>query len=250
MQDRPRIVIYGDSHANAIKRAISRRHDKQQSMDVEVSSVLKLKNGKPFGDVSIEDFLDSIRRLAPHDIVVSAIGGNQHAVFSTIQHPKPFDFHLGPDALDDLPDGTQIIPTRALRAYFESGLRSRDGTTLQALRKATSARLIHLIPPPPKEDSKHIEDYHETHFAKEGISALGVSSSSLRLKFWRLQTALLHEMCGEWNIEVIDPPAEALTDQGFLAPPYYARDATHANVDYGELLLRRIDTAAGIAEQP
>lgn len=248
MQDRPRIMIYGDSHANAIKRAISRRHDKQQSMDVEVLSVLKLKNGKPFGDVSIENFIDSIRRLTPNDLVVSAIGGNQHAVFSTIQHPKPFDFHLGADALDDHPAGTQIIPTRALRAYFESGLRSRDGMTLQALRKATSARVIHLIPPPPKEDSKHIEDYHESHFAKEGISALGVSAPALRLKFWRLQTALLHEMCREWGIEVVDPPTEALTEKGFLAPPYYARDATHANVDYGELLLRQIDSLAGITE--
>lgn len=238
---KPTVLLFGDSHAYAIQRAIEKRQGKGRPVPLTAHRLAKMKNGKQQGDTSFEDFLDMIRALGPHDIVLSTIGGNQHAVFSTIQHPQRFDF-FDPNGVIAVEETAEIIPYRTLAGVFEKGIRGRDGKSLAALRKATTARLIHIVSPPPKKDNAFIEQFHESHFASEGITASGVSSPGLRLKFWELQTRLLQQLCDELGIEVMLPPAEALDSKGFLATDYYANDATHANHAYGELVLREIET--------
>jgi hypothetical protein len=237
---KPNILLFGDSHSYAIQRAIEKREGKGKSAPLKAHRLSKIKNGKKQGDTSLEEFVEIIRPLAEDDVVLSMIGGNQHAVFSTIQHPQRFDF-LEPDGKQVAEEGSEVIPYRALTSFFEKGIRNRDGKSLEALRQATSARLIHIIPPPPKGDSEFIKQYHESVFANEGITSHGVSSPALRLKFWNLQTRLLKTLCGELGIEVMMPPAVSVDHKGFLARDYYANDATHANYFYGELLLREVE---------
>jgi len=236
----PRILLFGDSHSHAVQRAVEKRQGKGKPVPLKAHRLSKIKNGKKQGDTSLEEFIEIIGRLDRDDVVLSMIGGNQHAVFSTIQHPQRFDF-LEPGGKPVVEEGAELIPYRALSSFFEKGIRNRDGKSLEALRQATPARLIHIIPPPPKGDSDFIREYHESIFANEGITAHGVSSPVLRLKFWRLQTRLLKALCGELGIEVMMPPKISVDHKGFLARDYYANDATHANYFYGELVLRDIE---------
>lgn len=239
---KPTVLLFGDSHAYAIQRAVEKREGKGRVAPLTAYRLAKIKNGKQQGDKSLEEFIEIAGKLGPEDIVLSVIGGNQHAVFSTIQHPQPFDFFsIGDQAIAD---GAEVIPYRTLSAVFEKGIRNKDGQSLKALKDATSARVIHVIPPPPKADNEFIQRYHETHFANEGIAAQGVSSAALRLKFWKLQTRLLERVCAELGVEVMMPPAVAVTAQGFLASDFYANDATHANYHYGELILREVEALA------
>lgn len=241
----PRIVLFGDSHAYAIQRAIERREAKGCPVVLTAHRLLKTKNDVVMGDTSFEDFLTMAGKLGPQDIVLSVIGGNQHAVFSTIQHPQPFTFVEPGEVAPAIPSGTEIIPYRALAAYFASGIRGRDGKSLEALRKATTARVIHMAAPPPKRDNAHIMRHHEIRFAQDNIAALGVSAPELRLKFWRLQTCVLAEVCAELGIEIMLPPAQTLDKDGYLAPEFYANDATHANVTFGERLVDAIEQQFG-----
>ena len=237
---KPKILLFGDSHSYAVQRAIEKREGKGKSAPLKAHRLSKIKNGKKQGDTTLEEFMEIIRPLKEDDVVLSMIGGNQHAVFSTIQHPQRFDF-LEPGGKQIAQEGAEVIPYRALTSFFEKGIRNRDGKSLEALRQATSARLIHIIPPPPKGDSEFIQQYHESVFANEGITSHGVSSPALRLKFWSLQTRLLKTLCDELRIEVMMPPPESVDHKGFLARDYYANDATHANYFYGELLLRQVE---------
>lgn len=237
----PRIVLFGDSHAYAIQRAIERREAKGCPVVLTAHRLLKTKNNVVLGDTSFEDFLAMAGRLGPQDIVLSVIGGNQHAVFSTIQHPQPFTFFEPGEAAAPIADETEIIPYHALLAYFASGIRGGDGKSLEALRKATTARMIHIAAPPPKRDNAHILRHHDTRFAQDNITGLGVSPPELRLKFWRLQMRLLAEVCAELGIEIMMPPAETLDEDGYLAPEFYANDATHANIAFGEQLVAAIE---------
>ena len=237
---KPKILLFGDSHSYAVQRAIEKREGKGKSAPLKAHRLSKIKNGKKQGDTSLEEFVEIIRSLGEDDVVLSMIGGNQHAVFSTIQHPQRFDF-LEPDGKQVAEEGAELIPYRALTSFFEKGIRNRDGKSLEALRQATSARMIHIIPPPPKSDSEFIRQYHESVFANEGITSHGVSSPALRLKFWNLQTRLLKTLCDELGIEVMMPPTVSVDHKGFLARDYYANDATHANYFYGELLLREVE---------
>lgn len=236
----PTILLFGDSHAYAVQRAIEKREGKGRTTPVRAYRLAKIKNGKQQGDKSLEDFLEIVRPLAPTDIVLSMIGGNQHAVFSTIQHPQKFDF-LEPGTVSHPEEGSELIPYRILAEAFSAGIRNGDGKSLRALRAATLARVVHIIPPPPKADNEFIQQYHETLFANEGIAVRGVSSAALRLKFWRLQTQVLKDLCSELGVEVMMPPAVARDKAGFLVRDYYADDATHGNWLYGELVLREIE---------
>lgn len=241
------IVLFGDSHIHAIQDALKSRPVQPEDVVIEARRLLKEKANAPrrrgslkagtIGDTTFEDFRSVASRLRETDALVSVIGGNQHAVFSTIRHPKPFDFY-SPEAIEgELNQDVSLIPYRTLYDFFLRGLRKGDGVTLAALRHTTRAKVMHLAAPPPKRKNAFIELYHDTHFAAEGIQKLGVSSPELRMKFWKLQNRALGEICGELGIELIPPPAEALDRDGFLERSCYAGDATHANVKYGVLVV-------------
>ena len=275
--DRPRIVIFGDSHMHALQEALKTR-DEPTGVSIEARRLLKTKGegatvGAPtsvrerlrrfassiwqggrspddetrphiLGDTSFAQFLAIAKSLAPQDILVSAVGGNQHAVYSTIQHPVPFDFNFPEDVATPGGEGVEVIPFGPLYDHFEEGLRKGDGATLAALKGATRARVVHLMAPPPKRDGAFIQRNHDTHFAAEGIDDLGVSSAALRMKFWKLQNRALARICADLWIELLAPPADACDDEGFLAEPFYARDATHANAAYGELVIGQLERLA------
>ena len=236
----PKILLFGDSHSYAIQRALERREKKRQPIPLQAYRLLKMKNDVQVGDTSLERFTEIARKLRRQDIVLSAIGGNNHAVFSTIQHPVRFDFV---DFTDDseTEEGVPTIPYRTLEAYFAQAIRNRDAKSIEALRKSTKARVVHMLPPPPKADNQFIREYHESVFAKDGIISQGVSAPRLRLRFWKLQARVLANVCGEFGVEVMAPPQGALDPEGFLAREYYAHDATHANPDYGELVLQQVE---------
>ncbi len=233
-----RIALFGDSHSHAVQRAIDKRVGKGLPVPLSAYRLLKEKNGIKIGDTSFEHFQDIVRRFATEDVVLSMIGGNQHSVFSLIQHAQPFDFFTPDGRAGE--DGSENIPYRALEDAFVQGLRRGDGASLEALRKATSARVVHIIPPPPKSDNAFIGQNHESRFAQD-LQVRGVSSPALRLKFWNLQTRVLEDICSVIGVEVMLPPTRTVDEEGFLRPEFYARDATHANWLYGERVLREIE---------
>lgn len=234
-----RILLFGDSHAYAVQRAIAKRQGKGQPVSISAHRLLKEKNGVQIGNTSFEAFLKLIGDLGPDDVVVSMIGGNQHAVYGTIQHPQPFDFFT-PERPTLSEGPAEVIPYRALEDVFATGLRRGDGRSLEALRAATVAGVVHILPPPPKQDNAHIEKHHESMFAND-LPHHGVSSPELRLKFWKLQTRILIQICTELEMEVVKPPERAVDEAGFLRPEFYANDATHGNWRYGERVLRELE---------
>lgn len=237
-----RIMLFGDSHSYAMQRAAERRTKKRLDVPVEIHRLLKQKNDVVIGDTSLEQFVDKIRGLAADDAVISMIGGNQHAVFSTIQHPRPFDF-IEPSRPNWLPAaGSELIPYAALHGNFTDGITRGDGKSIKALRDATVAHVVHVLPPPPKRDTAHILSHHESRFAEDGIAQFGVSSAELRMKCWILQKDVLVQFCRQIDVEVMFPPDEACDADGFLLPDYYANDATHANPSYGELIMQKLES--------
>jgi hypothetical protein len=264
-----RVVIIGDSHVHAIKEALAARSPDDLEHRVEAMRLVKMKaaterarsqrratpildralslivreRNARVGDISLAQALKLARRLGPEDVLISVIGGNQHAVFSTIQHPQRFDFMVPDEAMQIAPK-SELVPFRTLYPYFLTALRGGDGETIAAFRKATKARMIHLLAPPPKRKNHWIEAYHDTLFAGDALARQGVSRPELRMKFWRLQNRAIEEICAEFDVEVLGIPPQASDADGFLERPYYAGDATHANQQYGELVLDQIQTLA------
>jgi hypothetical protein len=119
---------------------------------------------------------------------------------------------------------------------------------VQKIRGAARCAVFHLAPPPPKQDVDHILSNPDSDFTKAGILENGVSPAPLRLKLWELQMRVLRKLCEEWDVGLVPPPGEAVDSSGFLKRDYYAKDATHANAAYGELVLRQLERLAAQGE--
>jgi hypothetical protein len=234
-----RILIIGDSHVDAVKRAaLTLAVD--ESVAVTAERIARLKDDKPVGDVEFEVFLQRIASLTPRDFVVSMVGGHQYNAFGLVQHPEAFDFHL-PER-PDLPPLRQreILPYQVLLDQFRSSANGKDGERIRKLRQSTPARVVHVCPPPPKENSDHIMQRHEALFVKQGLLQNGVTPATIRLKLWLLQVGALKVVCTACGVEFLPVPSGAQTPVGYLAPAYSADDATHANLDYAALILQQL----------
>mgnify|MGYP003575138715 CR=1 FL=1 len=241
----PRIAVFGDSHSVALLRAQQYSKRTHEYEHIRVSRLRKDKNGKAVGDISLADFCRDIREFAESDFVFSAVGGNQYAIVSTVRPAIDYDFMLSP--VDQLNDGAQLVPFRALAAFIDSGIRETVGPVLREIRSSTAATVIHLAPPPPKQDNEFVAAHSEGYFAREGLQDFGPTRPELRLKCWNVQLNCLRSLCNELGIGLALPPRKTVTPHGYLDPGCYAKDVTHANRRYGEAVLRQILSLTGAA---
>src|SRR6476469_7014354 len=148
------ILLFGDSHIDAVRRAAARRSLAGIATPLVPERRIKLKDGQRMGDTKLRHFLGRASKLCSDDVVVSMIGGSQNAIFSTVQTHQPFDFHE-PGGLHAPDSATAIIPYRAISELVqrsvidgideEEVIIKGDGAELKALRAATRARLIHVL---------------------------------------------------------------------------------------------------------
>lgn len=236
----PRIAVFGDSHTAALRSAKDYPDRRHVYEHVQLYRVRKTKNGSAVGDTTLAQFCQLIRGYSNSDFVFSAVGGNQYAVVSTVRTPIEYDFLVSPGDEDFASNGAAIIPFRALAGYIENGVRGTVGPVLREIRASTSARVLHLAPPPPKEDNEFIASHFESRFANQGLADFGPTRPELRLKCWQVQLDCLAALCDELGVELVMPPEKAVTPKGYLGERCYAKDVTHGNRRYGEYVLKEI----------
>lgn len=233
----PRIVILGDSHVIAIAQALAHHFIVPPSgLTVEVLRLSHPVLGLA-GDIDDAKMIPLAATLTAEDVIVTLFGGNHYNVLGLIQHTIPFDVMMPDDPAPTIP-GAQIIPHRLMRDVFATRCETDVAPQLAALRAATTARMICLLPPPPKQDTAHILKGAGTFFRSRGVADLGVSPAGLRLKLWQMEQDALAAWCGAKAITVLPPPRDAVDSEGYLDRLYYHKDATHANTAYGALVLR------------
>jgi len=244
MSDPRKILFFGDSHVHAVRDAIKQGATGPDGHELRALRLTKIKHGALIGNISHSDLVLVCNTLSAGDLAVSVVGGNQHATLSLIRHPSPFDM-MAPEAT--APDVPQIVPRNAIKGLFRLGMQPNDIRRIAEAAAAGPHRTVHLAPPPPKADEAHILRRVEADFAARGIMEHGVSPAPLRLRFWEVQVEVLTEMLAEHGVTVLPPPDGTRTEDGYLRPEYYARDATHANPAYGA---RVLDQIAALVKTP
>ena len=240
----PKVFIIGDSHTHALKQALKGGFT---GADISVRRLSKIKNDTRIGDISFEGFLSECAGLSVDDIVVCAIGGNQHSAMSLIQHPVPYDIHSQPDEQQSPRQDITYVPRNLIKDRLAQGLKGGDGAKITQIAAQGPFRTLHLTPPPPKENADYILNRPETDFLRKGILEAGVSDAAMRQRIWILQNEVMADLLDAAKVQMLPVPQAAMTPDGFLHPDYYGPDATHANAAYGALVLEQI---AATLKQP
>jgi len=238
------ILILGDSNTRAMKRALETRTTRtsgQEHVQFDIHWLLTKKGDRVRGELSMENALERASSLQLSDIIAIQLARTLHNIVGLLQHEQPYDIFVPGDETMTISEGMSVVPENALWDMFVS--LAKDNKRVQQIRKAASCAVYHLATPPPKQDNKFIMD-RAARYRERRVDAMGVAPAPLRLRLWKLEMRVLRYLCGEWGVEFVSAPQEALCPQGYLSPEYYADDATHANAAYGELVLKQLERIA------
>lgn len=169
------------------------------------------------------------------DGIVLSVGGNEHIALSVLQPRERFDFILGSEPELDLEPGAVILPEAAIRETMREKM-APTLTTIEAIRKETSAPIICLEPPPPLPNSRIMQ--HPQEFFRKSFDPRRLSGDVFRYKMWRTQSALYREICMREDIAFVAVPAEFMAPSGMLAEVVWGADASHANALFGRRMIQ------------
>ena len=232
------MLFFGNSHVQAVKRALEagQAGDHDGLLVSAYAIGHETRPDRP-GDIAFADLQELCTKLAPDDLAISMIGGNQHAVHALLQHPQPFDVCKRDGDLTDRVEGAEIIPRAQLKAAFEFWL-AKDIQRITLMAKACPCPMIHLAAPPPKLAKAVTMKRIEKHFRAQGQDHHNLAPEPMRQRIWELQNDVLRQALEQRGIRYAPPPAKSMTEGGFLDPKFCMQDATHANHLYGTAVIK------------
>ena len=95
------------------------------------------------------------------------------------------------------------------------------------------------MPPPPKENIDYIKS-KTSNYRGSVIDEINLNRSDIRLSLWQLEMEALKKFLCNMGVKLLKPPNQSLSEHGYLKEEYYANDATHANAQYGLLVLNQL----------
>ena len=229
-----RLLIVGNSHTQIIKEAIAIRTGSGRPVkdDVEVCWV-NLGGKGNFGDTSCEEAMAKVQRLGSSDLLVTSLIGTLHNIIGLFNHESPFSLAAGGDRQAATPLKAQVIPRQVMRDVFTEHVEGNE--FFQQLAEAARCLVVHFIPPPPKEG---FAESGKTRIVDKVRVQLEYAPKHSRLALWKLEESVVANYLSKLTVYHYAVPLNAATPEGFLLPAYHSSDATHANAQFGELLLR------------
>ena len=228
-------LVIGDSHIFAIKQAV-----KGYAIGNIECLYLRDKQYRPLyrGNLVNRKIRLAIKTGNTRAVFLS-IRGNHHNILGLLNHPVPFDFVL--KECPDLPlsDCAYIIPYSQIHEIMLDMIKDKVLLPIRLFSRLMEQNLYYLESPPPNPSDEHIKKYPEIF--KDKLAELGISPKNLRLKLWKLQSGIIKDTCGKYGIRFISVPESSLDGDGFLKEKYWSKDPTHANAEYGRLVVDQIN---------
>lgn len=239
---RPAPVIIGHSHVRALGVPAGPKDD----VNVRLSAlprdsrfdclIASMRRGAPYWDAAVD--------LAASRPIAICWNGNQHYVGFMFAPRPQLDFALA--ARPDLPvnEASIIVPELAVREWLASSFGELE-SLLARIAAAGGPPGVLLGTPPPKGNTEAIRGLlsREPVFAilaermGENLSTAELSPPILLLKLWLLLQEMMRALADRFGMRFCPSPGDASNAEGYLRDDLWA-DATHANGDYGPLMLR------------
>lgn len=166
--------------------------------------------------------------------IVSMLNGNEHALTMLNRSPAYDFFDPEISAIEvNVPIIDEIFIDQSINAWI-----SQVYYSLVAMKKQVNNELIHVLPPPPRENplqSQHFE------MLLDLVTKHGFLSDQLRVKWYRRYCRNLTALLTSVDCKVLAPPPDACTTAGLLREEY-AEGLTHGNSKYGKLIAEQIES--------
>lgn len=170
--------------------------------------------------------------------IYCSIKGNDFLAASLFKADPPHDFiHPERQDLGHL-HNTQIIQYPDMQLFARAAMMDSFSIYLGLRLLFPQRRIIHIVPPPPKYDTRFTLEHIPQSF-QELSNTYGLNTPEMHLKYHTLYAQEFSLMLKTLEIECLPPPPDAVDTQGYLKPEYY-KDLAHANQDYGERVLEQI----------
>jgi len=232
----PHIFVFGDSHTRALKTAVPRFDCSELDVEFDIHWRMSIKNGVTRGDMELYEAKKSISKLQANDMLVISILGTMHNILGLIKHSQPF--YISNSKLDKcIPYGYEVIPANCMQDLFYN--QWKKSNIVSDLKSISLAPVYHLMPPPPKENIDYIKS-KTSNYRGSVIDEINLNRSDIRLSLWQLEMEALKKFLCNMGVKLLKPPNQSLSEHGYLKEEYYANDTTHANAQYGLLVLNQL----------
>jgi hypothetical protein len=219
-------LYIGDSHAHSILRALKLSPQQNlKAIDVRFADPDKPKT---------KDIPNNLRRRFPAKSVYFSLGGMEHNLVGLLEPEEKFDFMEGPE--DDVDSTRHIIP----HAVIRSALLWRLGSSFirsEQIRQQFSGSMTYVAPPPP---FREVDEDLQLPTAFAPHAGKGIVPARIRMKLYRLRNHLARQHWQSKGVGFLPPPVGAMDEDGFLLRSFWDRDPTHANANYGALVVDQI----------
>lgn len=193
-----------------------------------------------------EEYWTWIEEKCRESVIGLVWNGNEHNARYLIRPTPAFDVVVEGGEREYHPDDI-LVPEEMIRAEFGPTNQQLDDA-LERLTKIPAARVLLLGTPPPHPDTEGMRERlkRSPHFIKLAndnafsLDDVPLSSPSLRKALWGIVQTMRQETALRFSIPFIAVPPEACGDDGCLRADLRPMDATHANAEYGKLMLRSV----------
>ena len=217
------IVVIGKSHTACIKAAALRTAD----------PLVKVINLNREDDVCPAELAKAHGRDRPL-LVALSFQGNTHNILCLGEHPQKMT--IGGVQVDEAERTS--IPHSVFRDVLKLIIEDRMVEFLEEYRTAfAGAEIVMILPPPPL--AKVVQHGGIAPVLADALKQ-GVMPMHVRRTAYECQTELYREIAANQGIICLEPPPQALDEDGMLGHQYGSNDPTHANEVYGALVLAQL----------
>ncbi len=228
-----KILVVGNSHTGAIVAAL----------DEETKPLIDVINLASFFDPENRRnkiLYPEIADLFNPEYIFCSFGGSEHSVFGLLDAPVKFDF-MTPTSNDVEPE-RRIVSYQMIHATLRKAM-TNGLTRMEELNSFFDCPVAHICTPLPffelSSNAKLPRVFHENLH-------LGISPASIRKKLHDIHSGITRKHSSSLDVGYLEVPPESSDDNGFLLEKFCSKDPTHANRDYGKLVIQQIREVANV----
>ena len=224
-------LVMGMSHITAISNGMPKSDREKVKFHKLPANDNMLDIGELTRKFGKTDFCDNRPADQGKTDIFLSILGNFYNVLGLIENPVPFNVFGRSQVTNNI--DRMLIPKEMMRDHFLGRLNPWIRNIQIICEHFADSRIYFICSPPPGQCAEHIETFPGVF---KGSLDMGIAPAGLRKNLYELQTEIFRDSCKELGLPFIDPPPQALCEDGFLKEEYRTNDPTHANGKYGALV--------------